>query len=60
MATRQAAAVLLTDSRRKSARLKRTVNVIAQLKVKAPSFPAPTELDCMENDYYRFQHRPRD
>ena len=60
MATRQAAAVLMADTRRKGARLKRATDVIAQFKVKAESFPAPTELDCMENDYYRFQHRPRD
>ena len=60
MATRQAAAVYLADSRRKGARFRRAMDVIARLRANEAPDLTPTELDCMENDYYRFLHRPRD
>jgi len=66
MASRQVAArysvaaKYSAGSKHKAIRLSRAVRAIARSGADAARRPAHCQLDCVENDYYRFLNYPRD
>jgi hypothetical protein len=60
MATRQAAVTHSRQLKHKSRRVRRAASAITRTGADSVRRALPTNLDCMENDYYRFLNQPRD